>query len=240
MDKISDTITTVFHIAIKNDRPVVCSSGDGATVWSDIFGLGWRFGIAFNPNGWFAKVRLYLDHNQTQTEQDQATVTVVLIDSADKNAKGLKERVSTITDFGHGQPTLLGSWTPSDIALHPYVSLTLTTKARLPQLSTNPLPSASLSLRQSLESGDFVDTKFYVFSAKGSGTTATKPRVVYANGNSIGLALPRSTSSTENIFLICTPSLYHCRSKRVDPRIFGEYEHRPPYQRRVRAPQLRI
>ncbi|KAI9569724.1 hypothetical protein HD554DRAFT_2171165 [Boletus coccyginus] len=194
MEKISDTITTVFHIAIKNDRPVVCSSGDGATAWSDTFGLGWRFGIAFNPNGWFAKVRLYLDHNQTQTEQDQATVTVFLRDSADKDAKGLKERASTITDFGHGQPFLLGSWSPSDIASHPYVSLTLTTKTRLPQLSANPLPSASLALGRSLESGDFVDTKFYVFSAKGSGTSASKPRVVYANSDSIGLVVPRSTS----------------------------------------------
>lgn len=224
MEKISDTITTVFHIAIKNDRPVVCSSGDGATVWSDTFGLGWRFGIAFNPNGWFAKVRLYLDHNQTQTEQDQAIVTVFLRDSADKDAKGLKERASTITDFGHGQPFLLGSWSPSDIALHPYVSLTLTTKTRLPQLSANPLPSASLALGRSLESGDFVDTKFYVFSTKGSGTSARKPRVVYANSDSIGLVLPRSTSSTDNISLICTSNLYHSRSKAgewVGSCIFG-------------------
>jgi len=194
MEKISDTITSVFRIAIKDNRPAgVCSSSDSGTHWSDTFGLGWRFGIAYNPNEWFAKVRLYLDHNETQTEQDQAIVTVSLKDSTSKDAKGVKERVTTITEFGHGQPALLGSWSPSDFALHPYVSVTLTTKAHLPRLASNPLSSTSLALRQSLESGDFVDTKFHVFSAKRPGSRAGKPRVVYGNNKSTGLVLPKST-----------------------------------------------
>ena len=196
MEKISDTITSVFHIAIKDNRPVVCSSSDGGTIWSDTFGLGWRFGIAYNPTEWFAKVHLYLDHNQTQTEQDQAIVTVSLRDSPDKGTKALKGRVITITEFGHGQPALLGSWPPSDFAWHPYVWFTLTTKARLPQLVSSPLSSTSLALHQSLESGDFVDTKFYAFSAKRRGSTVGKLRVVYGNNKSIGLVLPKSTSSS--------------------------------------------
>lgn len=202
MEKISDTVTTVFHIAIKDKRPAICSSQDGAIVWSDTFGLGWRFGISCNPLEWFAKVRMYLDHNHSHTEQDQATVIVSLRDTADKDAKGVKERVTTIIDFGHGQPAHLGSWSPPDLALHPYVSFTLTTKARLPQLVTGPLSSTSLALRQSMESGDFVDTKFYVFSAKRPGTTAGKPRVVFANNDSIGV-LPKSTLGMDDV-LHCT------------------------------------
>lgn len=225
MEKISDTITSVFHIAIKGNRPAVCSSGDGAIVWSDTFGLGWRFGMSYDSHEWFAKVRLYLDHNHSHTEQDQATVTVFLKNSTDKDAKGLRERVTTIIDFGHGQPALLGSWPPTDLALHPYVSLTLTSKARLPQLVTDPLSSTSLALRQSMESGDFVDTKFYVFSAKGPGTTAGKPRVVYANNNSIGLVLPKSTLSTDTMYLSrYTSSLYSCSSEAIGSRIHGQYD----------------
>ncbi|KAH0827937.1 hypothetical protein J3R83DRAFT_3574 [Lanmaoa asiatica] len=219
MEKISDTVTSVFHIASKdNKRPVVCSSEDGAIVWSDAFGLGWRFGISYNPHEWFAKVRLYLDHNHSHTEQDRATVTVCLRDSTDKDAKGLKERVTAIIDFGHGQPALLGSWSPSDLALYPYVSLTLTSKTRLPQLVTDPLSSTSLALRQSMESGDFVDTKFYVFSAKRSGTTAGKPRIVYANNNSIGLVLPKSTLTAKQLappFLVNMTSDHHINGDSV-------------------------
>lgn len=208
MEKISDTITSVFHILIKDKCPSVCSSGDGAIVWSETFGLGWRFGISYNPHEWFAKVRLYIDHNHTQPEKDQATATVTLKSTADKDAKGLKERATTITNFGHGQPVLLGSWSPSDLALHPYASLTLTTKARLPQPAAIPLSSTSLALRQSLESGDFVDTRFYVFSAKRPGSTAGKPRVVYGNHHSIGLVLPKATPSTDDLPpSICTSSL---------------------------------
>ena len=205
MEKVSDTITSVFHIATKDRRPVVCLSGDGATVWSELFGLGWRFGIAYNPEAWFAKVRLYLNHTQTQTGQDTAFVTVSLKESADKNAKELKEREIMITDFGRGQPALLGSWSPSDFALYPYVSLTLTTKTRLPQPILNPLPSTSLALRKSLESGDFIDTKFYVFSAKRPGSTAGKPRVVYANVSSIGIALPKATLGKDAIAYLYAP-----------------------------------
>jgi len=193
MEKVSDTTSSVFRIVIKDNRPAVFSSYDRTTIWSDTFGLGWRFGIAYNPSGWFSKVRLYLDHNQTQTEQDQAIVTVSLRDSTAEDAKGVMERVTTITEFGHGQPACLGSWSPSDFASHPYVSFTLITKARLPQLVSNPLSSTSLALRRSLGGGDFVDTKFYVFSAKRPGSKAGKPRVVYGNNKSIGLVLPKPT-----------------------------------------------
>ncbi|KAG9316688.1 hypothetical protein JVU11DRAFT_2748 [Chiua virens] len=164
MEKISDTVTSVFHIAIRDKHPILCSSGDGTVVWSDTFGLGWRFGISYNRHEWFAKVRLHLDHNHTHAEQNQATVTVTLRNSADKDAKGLKERVTTITNV-----------------------------ARLPQPVTDPLSSTAQALRHSMHNGDFVDTKFYVFSAKRPGATAGKPRVVYANNGSIGMVLPKST-----------------------------------------------
>ena len=215
MEKISDsdTITTVFHIAIKDKRPAVCSSGDGATIWSDTFGLGWRFGIAYNPKEWFAMVRLYLDHNQTQTKHDHAIVTISLRGSTDKDAKRNREKVTTITEFGHGQPALLGEWTPYDFALYPYVSLTMTTKAQFPRLVSNQRSSTSLALRQSLESGDFVNTKFHVFSAKRPGSKAGKPRAVYGNNKSIDLVLPKSTSSTGCTPYIAPRAYAHCRCK---------------------------
>ena len=214
MEKISDTITIVFHIAIKDGRPAVFSSySDRTTIWSDTFGLGWRFGISHNPGGWFSKVRLYLDHNQTLAEQDQAIVTISLRDSTDKDAKRLKEVVTTITEFGHGQHAPLGAWSPYDFALHPYVSFTLTTKGRLPQLVSNPLSSTSLALRKSLESGDFVDTKFHVFSAKRPGSKAGKPRAVYGNDKSTGLVLPKSTSSTGCTPYIAPRAYANCRCK---------------------------
>lgn len=59
----------------------------------------------------------------------------------------------------------------------------------------------TLAVLQSMESGDFVDTKFYIFSAKGPGTTAGKPRVVYVNSNTIGLVLPKSTTGTDDVYL---------------------------------------
>ena len=203
MEKVSDTITSVFHIAIKDRHPVVCSSGEGATVWSEIFGLGWRFGIAHSPEAWFA-VRLYLDHTQTQTGQDTALVTISLKENPDENAKELQERETMTIDFD-GQPALLGSWSPSDFASYPYVSLTLTTKARLPQPIPSLLPSTSLALCKSLESGDFIDAKFYVFSAKRPGSTAGKPRVVYANVNSIGIALPKATPGKDAMTYLYAP-----------------------------------
>lgn len=206
MERVSDTVTSVFKIVIKDNHPVACSSNDGAIVWSDIFGLGWRFGIAYNPNEWFAKVRLYLDHNISQTDKDQAIVSVSLKDSTSKDAQALRERVITITDFGHGPPALLGSWPLRDLSSHPYVSVTLITKAWILQPVTDPFSSAALAVRQSMESGDFVDTKFYAFSAKRPAATAGKPRVVYVSSNSIGLVLPKSTSGTEMASLHCTSS----------------------------------
>lgn len=197
MERVSDTVTSVFPIAIKDKRPVACASAGGAIVWSDIFGLGWRFGISYDPSEWFAKVRMYLDHNHSHTEQDQATVTIFLGDTPDKSATKFLERVTTIADFGHGQPARLGSWSLQDLTSHPYVSITLTTKTRIPQLSADPLSSATLALRQSMVSGDFVDTKFYAFSAKSAEAAAGKPRVVYANNTGIGLVLPKATGTDD-------------------------------------------
>ncbi|KAN0091212.1 hypothetical protein V8E55_004778 [Tylopilus felleus] len=226
MEKISDTITSVFHIAMKDYGPVICPS-DGATVWSETFGLGWRFGISYNSRMWFPKVHLYLDHNHTQTQQDQATVTVYLGDTADKDAKGLKERVTTISDFGHGEPTLLGSWSSSVLALYPYVSVTLTTNTRLPDPATYPLPPTSLAMCQSLEDGEFIDTKFYVFSAKRPGFLASKPRAVYANSTSIGVVLPKPTLGTKRTNGLAPAFLVNMTSDHLinDDSVLHEYEY---------------
>ncbi|KIJ67857.1 hypothetical protein HYDPIDRAFT_25324 [Hydnomerulius pinastri MD-312] len=193
MEKLSDTVTSIFRIDIKDGRPTACSSGDSTVVYGDTFGLGWRFGISYNPHEWFAKVRVYLDHNHSHTEQDEAYVSIVLKDSDDKSAEGLKERTAKILDFGHGQPALLGSWSPAHLAAHPYVSITVSAKAKSPRVAADPLLGTAVAVKQSMESGDFVDTKFYVFSTKRPGTSAGVPRVVYANNLSLGLVLPKST-----------------------------------------------
>jgi len=225
MERISDTITSVFHIDIRDKRPVLCSKGDGAIVWSETFGLGWRFGISYN-SGLLAKVRLHLDHNHSHTEKDQAVVTVSLRDRPDgKDAETFNERVTTINDFGHGQPALLGSWSPHDLVTHPFVSLTVTTKARIPQTVTDPLESTALAVRQSMVSGDFVDTKFYAFSAKRPGSTAGKPRVVYASSDSISMALPKSgskdVSGSAPAFLVNMTSDDHIN----EDSVLHEYEY---------------
>ncbi|KAH7888625.1 hypothetical protein F5I97DRAFT_1925144 [Phlebopus sp. FC_14] len=194
MERLSDTVTSVFRIDIKDHRPSICSPKDPTIVYGDTFGLGWRIGISYDASEWFPRVRLYLDHNHTQSERDEATVTLCLKTNADKDIVGLHQRITKIPNFGHGRRTHLGSWSLPDITAHPYISLTVTTKTKVPNSVADPLHGMTLATRQSMSTGDFVDTKFYVFSVKRPGPQAACPRIVFANSSSLRLLLPQSIS----------------------------------------------
>ncbi|KAF9227284.1 hypothetical protein BS17DRAFT_764561 [Gyrodon lividus] len=179
---------------MKDGRPAACSPEDPTVVYSDTFGLGWRFGISYDSQEWFAPVRSYLDHNHSHTEKDEASITICLKDSDNNDAQQFKERKTTISNFGHGQPALLGTWAPAHLIAHPYVSLTVVTQAKFPRVVADPLDGTALALRQSMEGGDVVDTKFYAFSTKRPGVSAATPRVVYGNSSSLRLTPPEPTS----------------------------------------------
>ncbi|KIK98659.1 hypothetical protein PAXRUDRAFT_823633 [Paxillus rubicundulus Ve08.2h10] len=225
MKRISDTVTSTFRITIKDGHPAACSPGDPTTVYSDTFGLGWRLGISYNKNEWFAKVRLYLDHNHSHTEKDEAQVTISLKDSEDNVAEAFKERVTTISDFGHGQPALLASWDPAHIAAHPYVTLTVATKARASRVLADPSTGTALALRQSMAGGDLVDTKFYVFSTKRSGTLAARPRIVYAHSPSLRLILPKSTPGGKRLDGLAAPFFVNLTSELNKDSVFHAYDY---------------
>ncbi|KAF8842976.1 hypothetical protein BDN67DRAFT_925011 [Paxillus ammoniavirescens] len=225
MERISDTVTSTFHITIKDGHPAACSPGDPTIVYSDTFGLGWRLGISYDKHEWFAKVRLYLDHNHSHTEKDEAHVTICLKDSQDKDKEGHKERVIIISNFGHGQPALLGSWSPAHLAAYPYVFLTVVTKARAQQVVADPLAGTALALWQSMKGGDLVDTKFYVFSAKRPGTLAARPRVVYAHRPSLRLILPKSALGGKQPDGLTAPFLVNLTSELDEDSVFHAYDY---------------
>ncbi|KIJ08931.1 hypothetical protein PAXINDRAFT_102404 [Paxillus involutus ATCC 200175] len=225
MERISDTVISTFHITIKDGHPTACSPGDPTVVYSDTFGLGWRLGISYNKDEWFAKVRLYLDHNHSHTEKDEACVTTCLKDSEDKDKKGLGERAITISNFGHGQPALLDSFAPAYLAAYPYVTLTVVTKARAPRVVTDPLAGTALALRQSMEGGDLVDTKFYVFSAKRQGTSVARPRVVYAHSPSLRLMLPKSTLGGKQSDGLAVPFLVNLTGEINEDSVLHAYDY---------------
>ncbi|KIJ07080.1 hypothetical protein PAXINDRAFT_140225 [Paxillus involutus ATCC 200175] len=225
MERISDTVISTFRITIKDGHPTACSPGDPTIVYSDTFGLGWRLGISYNKHDWFAKVRLYLDHNHSHTEKDEAHVTICLKACKDKDKEGLGERATIISNFGHGQPALLGSWSPAHLAACPYVTLTVVTKARAPRVVADPLAGTALALRQSMEGGDLVDTKFYVFSAKRQGTSAARPRVVYAHSPSLRLILPKSTLGGKQSDGLAAPFLVNLTGEINEDSVLHAYDY---------------
>lgn len=182
MQKVSDSVTSIFQLETKEERLAKCLQGGSTIVYSEKFGLGWRFGLQYAKEGWaFAKVKVYLDHTHCSSATDAATVTVCLKDGSASEVPSLDSRTVSIADFGHGPPTLLGSFKQSTIVAHPYMWLTVTTKANFAPVIADPLMNTASALRQSMNDGGFADTKYYVMSKRRTWESSGETRFVYAN-----------------------------------------------------------
>jgi len=167
----------------KDEILAACLKGDSiGIVYSENFGLGWRFGLQYAKRGWiFARVNVYLDHTHCISETDTATVTVCLKNGPTSEGPSFERKTVSIADFGHGPPALLGSFSPSSIITHPYMSLTVTAKVDIVQAIADPLAGTASALRQSMNDGAFIDTKYYVISRHRNGISPAKTRVLHAN-----------------------------------------------------------
>ncbi|KAG1753011.1 hypothetical protein EDB19DRAFT_1671073 [Suillus lakei] len=183
MQRIPDAVTSIFHLDTKDERLAACLKGDSTEiVYSEKFGMGWCFGLQYARRGWvFARVKVYLDHTHCISETDTATVTVCLKDGSASEGPSFNSRTISIADFGHGPPALLGSFSPSRIIAHPYICITVTAKVDIVQAIADPLTGTASALRQSMNDGAFVDTKYYVMSRPRNGRSPAKTRVLYAN-----------------------------------------------------------
>ncbi|KAG1816009.1 uncharacterized protein BJ212DRAFT_1587729 [Suillus subaureus] len=186
MQRVSDSVTSIFRLETKDERLATCLQGGSTIVYSEKFGLGWRFGLQYTKGGWaFAKVKVYLDHTHCSSATDAATVTVCLKDSdgsgSPAEVPSFDSRTVSVADFGHGPPALLGSFSPSTIVAHPYMWFTVTTKANFAPVIADPLINTASALRLSMNSGEFVDTKYYVMSKRKTWRSSGETRFVYAN-----------------------------------------------------------
>ncbi|KAG1808458.1 hypothetical protein EV424DRAFT_1425158 [Suillus variegatus] len=167
MQKVSDSVTSIFQLETKEERLAKCLQGGSTIVYSEKFGLGWRFGLQYSKEGWsFAKVKVYLDHTHcSPSATDAATVTVCLKDGSTPEVPSFDSKTVSIADFGHGAPALIGSFSPSVIAAHPYMWFTVTMKATFAsEVIADPLINTASALRQSMNNGEFTDTKYYAMS----------------------------------------------------------------------------
>ncbi|KAG2111298.1 uncharacterized protein F5147DRAFT_103073 [Suillus discolor] len=198
MQKVSDSVTSIFQLETKEERLAKCLQGGSTIVYSEKFGLGWRFGLQYSQEGWsFAKVKVYLDHTHcSPSATDAATVTVCLKDGSTPEVPSFDSRMVSIADFGHGPPALIGSFSPSVIAAHPYMWFTVATKANFAPVIADPLINTASALRQSMNNGEFIDTKYYAMSKRATWKSSGETRFVYANsavldhGASVASVLP--------------------------------------------------
>ncbi|KAG0706051.1 hypothetical protein DFH29DRAFT_903280 [Suillus ampliporus] len=180
MQKASDSVTSVFQLETKAGHLAACLQSS-TIVYSEKFGLGWRFGLQWVKNGWaVAKAQVYLDHTHCSIE-DTAEVTVCLKNGSASGDLSFANRTVSITDFGHGPPALLHSFSLSKVIQHPYISFTVTTKAKFAQTIADPLTNTASALQRSMSDGTFVDTKYYAASKRGAWGSPGKTRFVYAN-----------------------------------------------------------
>ncbi|KAG2368380.1 hypothetical protein BDR07DRAFT_1478151 [Suillus spraguei] len=184
MQRVPDAVTSIFHLDTEDKILAACLKGDSTgIVYSEQFGLGWRFGLQYTKRAWiFTRVKVYLDHIHCISETDTAAVTVCLKDGPASEGPSFDRRTVSIADFGHGSPALLGSFSPSRIIAHPYLGLTVTAKVKIVQAIADPLPGTASALRQSMNDGTFIDTKYYAITKhSGNGRSPAKTRVLYAN-----------------------------------------------------------
>ncbi|KAG2345719.1 hypothetical protein BDR05DRAFT_960637 [Suillus weaverae] len=208
MQRVSDSITSIFQLETKDERLATCLQGGSTIVYSEKFGLGWRFGLQYTQGGWaFAKVKVYLDHTHCSSATDAATVTVCLKDGSTSEVPSFDSRTVSIAEFGHGPPTLLGSFSPSTIVAHPYIWFTVTTKANYAPVIADPLTNTASALRQSMNDGEFADTKYYAISKRKTWRSSGETRSVYASNAvlghaSVSVASVRSSSTEEKSTLV--------------------------------------
>ncbi|KAG2368377.1 hypothetical protein BDR07DRAFT_67799 [Suillus spraguei] len=207
MQRVSDSVTTIFHLETEDRRLATCLQGGSTTVYSEKFGLGWRFGLEYAKGGWTsARVNVYLDHTHCSSATDTATVTVCLKDGSGSEVPPFDSRTISIADFGHGPAALIASFWPSAIVAHPYMGFTVTTKAKFAPVIADPLTNTASVLRQSMNSGEFADTKYYVMSKRRTWRYSGETRFIYASdaildhGAGVAPVLPSST--TENSLLV--------------------------------------
>ncbi|KAG2150420.1 hypothetical protein DEU56DRAFT_27552 [Suillus clintonianus] len=184
MQRLTDSVTSTFQLETKDERLAACLQGGSTIVYSEKFGLGWRFGLQYAKEGWsFARVNVYFDHSHCSSAIGAATtVTVCLKAGPGSEVPPFESKTATITDFGHGPPALLGSFWPSVIVARPYMSFTVTTKVDFAPVVADPLTNTASALRQSMDDGEFADTKYYVTSKRRtSWKSPGKTRFVYAN-----------------------------------------------------------
>ncbi|KAG1751619.1 uncharacterized protein EDB91DRAFT_616130 [Suillus paluster] len=182
MQRISDSVTTIFQLDTKEERIAACLQSSSHVVYSEKFGLGWRFGLQYAKEGWaFAKVKVYLDHTHCSSETDAATVTVCLKDGSAPGGPTFDSKTVSITNFGHGPPALLGSFSPYSIASHPFLWFTVTTKVAFAQAIADPLADTASALRQSMHDGAFIHTKYYAMSKRRTWRSPGETWFVYAN-----------------------------------------------------------
>ncbi|KAG2368378.1 hypothetical protein BDR07DRAFT_1478150 [Suillus spraguei] len=184
MQRVSDSVTSIFCLETEDERLATCLQGGSTIVYSEKFGLGWRFGLQYAKGGWaFAKVKVYLDHTHCSSATDAATVTICLKDGSGSEVSPFDSRTISIADFGHGPPHLLA-------------------RSRRPLLSHTLI----CGLRQSMNSGEFADTKYYVVSKRKTWRYSGETRFIYASdavldhGAGVAPVLPSST--TENSLLV--------------------------------------
>ncbi|KAG1751620.1 uncharacterized protein EDB91DRAFT_1243871 [Suillus paluster] len=107
--------------------------------------------------------------------------TVRLKDGSALGGPSFKNRTVSIADFGHGPPALLGSFSQSSIASHPFLWFTVTTKVAFAQAIADPLADTASALRQSMHDGAFIHTKYYAVSKRKTWRNPGEIHFVYAN-----------------------------------------------------------
>ncbi|KAG2106235.1 uncharacterized protein F5147DRAFT_775046 [Suillus discolor] len=203
MQKVSDSVTSIFKLETKEESLAKCLQGDSTIVYSKKFGLGWRFGLQYSKKGWsFAKVKVYLDYTHClPSATDAATVTVCLKDGSTPEVPSFDSSSVSIADVDHRSLSLIGSFWPSVIAAHPYMWFTVAMKATFaPEVIASALINTASALRQSMNNGEFTDTKYYAMSKRRTGRFLGETRAVYANsaildhGAGVAPVLPSSIS----------------------------------------------
>ncbi|KAG2111310.1 uncharacterized protein F5147DRAFT_103138 [Suillus discolor] len=224
MQKVSDSVTSIFKLETKEEPLAKCLQGGSTIVYSEKFGLGWRFGLQYFQEGWsFAKVKVYLDHTHcSPSVTDTARVSVYLKDGPTREVPSFDSKTVSIADFGRGPPALIGSFSPYDIAAHPYMWFTVAIKANFAPVIADPLINTASALRQSMNNGEFIDTKYYAMSKRATWKSSGETRFVYANsaglehGAGVAPVLPSSIEKnsllvhydSENMLMMDTTERY--------------------------------
>jgi hypothetical protein len=172
------SVTSKFQIHHKSGRPVGCEK-NCKLVYSKTCGLGWRFAILYDNRP--PEIEIFFESYVASIELGRLNV-VVMLQAQNSSDEAFVIRKEYSTEPANREPNRMVSWKPSDISRHSYVTFKVSFSRVDLDIPKSIIRSEThRALEHSLQTGVFIDTKFYVFSKRLQLGRVGRPLALFAS-----------------------------------------------------------